>query len=222
MRVFTFEEQFEVFLAEQKKLASPRRLEMLERDLSGTVKLFKEGLWPVFQTFDGFELEYEFVGANGVRIFIDVFYVPYRFGFECEGFSAHAETITRDRFSFEKSRVRTMLLHGCVYVPFSWDELDKKGPQCRSYVHELLSRYRNLHLMGSNLSLDEREVIRCALSMGRPVYISDLTGILGKKKDYVNKVIRTLLAKGLIEPVNESYKRNRTFTIVQDAVDMIR
>ncbi|MFF2888826.1 hypothetical protein [Paenibacillus sp. NPDC057967] len=122
-----FEKQFEVFLESQRTKASARRLEMLERDLTGTIKLLREVIWPIFRSFDGFELEYEMRSPNGVTMFIDVFYQPYCIAFECDGYSAHVEMITRERFNFEKSRVRSMLLKGYAYVPFSWDELDKKS-----------------------------------------------------------------------------------------------
>ncbi|OUS77594.1 hypothetical protein B1748_07300 [Paenibacillus sp. MY03] len=222
MRVFSFEDQFDAFLQQQKKEASSRRLEMLERDLSGTIKMFREALWPIFQTFEGFILEYELVLPNGVHFFIDVFYAPFRFGFECEGFSAHAETISRDRFSFEKARIRHMLLSGCVYIPFSWDELDKKGLQCRDFVCELLRGYNDLNTLNSTLTPYEREAIRCALNLSRPVSVRDLCKSLGRKKDYVNKMIGSLLEKSVFQLTNVAYKRNRTFIVSQNAVDLIR
>ncbi|RJX38205.1 hypothetical protein D3P09_19255 [Paenibacillus pinisoli] len=114
-----FEKQFNVFLEDQKSKASARRMEMLERDLTGTVKLLKEVIWPIFRSFDGFELEHEMKSSSGVSMFIDVFYKPYRIAFECDGFVPHAETITRKRFNFEKYRVRTMNLYGYVYIPFT-------------------------------------------------------------------------------------------------------
>ncbi len=88
-----FEAIYQKYLKEQKNEAEPRRLEMLERELIGT-KL---------------EMEHRITNSSGVSLFIDVYHERLRLGFECEGFSAHAETITRERFTFEKSKVRTML-----------------------------------------------------------------------------------------------------------------
>lgn len=74
----------------------------------------------------------------GVKIYIDTFFDPLGFGLESEGYVVHAESITRDRFSFEKMRVRTLALHGCRYIPFSRDELDKQPDACRRSFYELL------------------------------------------------------------------------------------
>ena len=63
------------------------------------------------------------VSLSGVRMFIDAFYEPLEIAFESEGFVAHAEKITRDRFNFERVRVRTMALYGYNMFPLlgmSW------------------------------------------------------------------------------------------------------
>jgi predicted transcriptional regulator len=222
LRLLSFEEQFASFVENQKKLGSPRRLEMLERDLSGTMRMFKEILWPVFQTFDGFVLEYELTGPGGVKIFVDVMYVPLGLAFECEGFSVHAETITRERFTFEKSRVRTMLLSNCVYVPFTRDELDKRGQHCRSYVHELLNKYRNTDVMLKTLTIYEREVLRHAVWLQRPVKMADMCLVLGKKRDFAYKVINSLMEKGLLKPSKSTPNRHFSYVVDVRAVEYIR
>ena len=91
---------------DQDKSASGRRLEMLKKDLIGERKLLRM-LYSVFNTFDGMILEYDLISINGMRMFIDVFYEPLKLAFECEGYVVHAELITRDRFNFERMRIRT-------------------------------------------------------------------------------------------------------------------
>lgn len=68
-----FEKLFEVYLNEQKRSANGRRLEMLQRNLTGEIKLLKEVLWPVLGSFDGLEMEHEMIGMSGVRIFGDFY-----------------------------------------------------------------------------------------------------------------------------------------------------
>jgi hypothetical protein len=136
-----FEQEFARFLEEQKKSASGLRLEQLQKDNMGEKKLLEAVLWPVFKSFDGFTLEYELVSTSGVRIFIDAFYEPLGFAFESEGFAVHAGNIPRDRFSFEKMRARTLAAYRYEYIPFSWDELDKKPDACRRSVYELRGIY---------------------------------------------------------------------------------
>jgi hypothetical protein len=114
-----FEKEFNEFLETQRKSANGLRLEQLQKDLTGEKKLIKEVLYPVFQSFEGLVMESELISSAGVRIFIDVLYEPLGFAFESEGFGAHAENITRDRFTFERMRIRTMVMHGYKYLPFT-------------------------------------------------------------------------------------------------------
>lgn len=220
MHAVQFDAQFDAFLAEQRSSASVRRKEMLEKELTGTIKLFKEVLWPVFKSFEGFELEYEMKSSTGVSVFIDVFYKPYQLAFECEGFGPHAETISRRRFDFEKSRVRTMLLYGYVYIPFSWDELDEKGPHCRGYVEELLGRYTGGER--HSLNIYESEVIRYGAARSRTIKLRDVCLCLNKKDSFCRRVLKSLLEKKLIEPANAGLKRNHEFKVSLQALKYLR
>ena len=107
-----FEVEFDKFVERQKKTANLQRLEQLNKDLTGTVVMFKNVLWPVFRSFDGFILEHEIQTSSGVKLYIDAFHEYLKFGFESEGYVPHAQNITRDRFNFERMRVRTMSAYG--------------------------------------------------------------------------------------------------------------
>ncbi|MDG0814144.1 hypothetical protein OMP40_36355 [Cohnella rhizosphaerae] len=150
------------FIEKQRKTAKGQRLEMLQRDLSGTIKLLTDLLLPVFGSLEGFHLEYEIVGTNGVKIYADVFYEPLGLVFECDGYVPHVELITRDRFSFERMRVRTFALGGYAYFPFSRDELDKKIEMCRRAVYEALGRRGRGGEGLRELPVHERELLRMA------------------------------------------------------------
>ncbi|MGR7943126.1 hypothetical protein ACU063_01510 [Paenibacillus sp. M.A.Huq-81] len=219
MRLSGFESKFNNFLEEQKKTASPRRLEMLEKDIHGTLVLFKEVLWPVFHEFEGFVLEYEFQGESGTRMYVDVFYKPLSIAFECDGYGAHAENITRRRFNFEKQRIRTMQLLGYVYAPFSKDELDGYAHSCRKYVQQLMGK-----LAGekeNELTIYEKEVIRAGAMIQRPFRVSDICRCLKKKESFSRKVIKSLVEKGLVQPSSSNLYRNHEFIVVSDALQYI-
>ncbi|MCC3376101.1 hypothetical protein [Cohnella sp. REN36] len=136
----SLEQQVDDFLEAQKEVAMGQRLEMMQGDLSGTRKLLPAVLLPVSGTFRGLTLVYEMVSLSGARISIDAFYEPLGIAFEAEGYVAHHERITRDRFSFEKMRIRTFGNCDYAFYPFSWDEMDKRPEVCRRAVCELLGR----------------------------------------------------------------------------------
>lgn len=212
------ENDFEDFLKAQKQSASPRRLEMLEKDLSGTKKMLECVLLPVFGSFEGMVMEYEFISTSGVRAYVDIFYKPLEISFESEGFVSHAESITRDRFSFEKTKVRTSSIYGYKYMPFSWDQLDKKSEFCRRDIYELLGRLgSNGGLEIEELSVNEREFIRYALRLNRPFRLADVCNCLQLKSEASRAVLRKLLEKKLIRPVKPNKLRVYAYVLEDKA-----
>ncbi|MEX1029155.1 MAG: hypothetical protein WDZ91_03805 [Paenibacillaceae bacterium] len=209
-----FEQEFEKFLQSQRRSAKGVRQELLQKDLTGEKKLLKEVVWPVLKSFDGIHLEYELVSTTGVRIYIDVFYEPLGFAFESEGFVVHAENITRDRFTFERMRIRTILMYGYKYVPFTWDELDKRAEACRRYMYELLGRFSsNSGLAIEELSVSERELLRYALRLNRPLRLKDACYCLQWGPEASRRVLRSLMTKHLIKPVDSSKQRCHKYAL---------
>ncbi|XEC96099.1 hypothetical protein AB6A23_05940 [Paenibacillus tarimensis] len=215
-----FEQEFKKFLQEQKRTATGGRLEQLNKDLTGEKKMIGEVLWPVLQSFEGLTLEYELISTSGVRIYIDAFYEPLGLAFESEGYIAHAEKISRDRFSFEKVRVRTLAAYGYFYVPFSWDELDKKPEACRRSVYELLGRFSSS--ANVEITIYEREVIRYALYLNRPLRLGDVCNCLQLSPPASRRVLRKLMEKKLVRPVNQEKERYHTYIVEKDAFKCLR
>lgn len=215
-----FEEQFERFVNEQKRSANTRRREMLEGDLTGTKKMFETALWPVFKTFDGFTLEYEMRGVNGVTMFIDAFLEPLSLACESEGYVAHAEKISRDRFSFERNKIRTMALLGYIYYPFSWDELNKKPAFCQSSLYEFIGRHGASGQV--ELSAYENNVLRYVMLLPRPFRLEDVCFTLKKGYHVGRKVLKQLLEKNLIRPLYPNKQRYHEYVVVKEAVRHIR
>jgi hypothetical protein len=207
-----FEHEFNQFLDAQRHSAKGQRLEQLKKDLTGEKKLLKEVLWPVLNSFDGLIMEHELVSTTGVKIFIDVFYEPLGIAFESEGYVVHAENITRERFTFERMRIRTMAMYGFKFIPFSWDELDKRSDACRRSVYELLGRFSSTNgLAHTELTVFEREVLRYALRLNRPLHLKDACYCLQLKEESTRQVLRKLMEKKLIMPVSKGTHRHYAY-----------
>jgi hypothetical protein len=213
-----FEYEYNLFLEEQRRSASGQRLEQLQKDLTGEKKLLKEVLWPVLNSFDGLIMEHELVSTTGVKIFIDVFYQPLGIAFESEGYVVHAENITRERFSFERMRIRTMAMYGYKYIPFTWDELDKRSDACRRSVYELLGRFSSTTgLAHKDLTVSEREVLRYALRLNYPLRLKDACYCLQLKEEATRHVLRKLMEKKLIKPISKGTHRHYAYGLEEKA-----
>ncbi|MFS0727618.1 hypothetical protein [Paenibacillus sp. 1P07SE] len=212
----SFEEAYEQFLQKQMRGARGNRLERLEKIGEGEKKLLKL-IWNIFKSFDGFHLEYELIDFNGVRIYLDVFYEPLGIVFECDGFVVHAELITRDRFTFERLRIRSMAMHRYIYVPFSYDELDKKAEACSKSIFELLGRLgASTTEPFAELSLTEKALLRYVRELNRPFRMKDVMQCVKKSRGAHQRYIAKLIAKGLITPVGAN-KQSYHFYELSDA-----
>lgn len=215
-----FEQDFERFLDQQRRSASGGRLERLHKDLTGEKKLLEVVIWPVLKSFDGITLEHEIVSTTGVKIYIDAFYHPLEFAFESHGFVVHAENITRDRFSFEQMRIRTIAMYRYKYIPFSWDQLDKSPDASRRSLYELIGRYSsNAGLAFEELTVFEREVLRYALRLARPLRLEDVRYCLQCGNEGTRNVLRKLVHKSLLKPIGSGTKRYHEYELLPKARD---
>lgn len=211
-----FEKHFEVYFNEQKRMASPRRLEMLKKNLAGEIMMAKNVLFPVIGSFDDLEMEHEMISLSGIRIYGDFFYRIFRIIFECEGFVSHAEVITRDRFDFEKMRIRTCAQNSYIFYPFSWDDIDKRPEVCRRALYALLGRLgSNGGMTQFDLSLYERELLRYALRLNRPIRLEDACYCLQLGKTRCAVVLKTLHNKDLIQTFGNGIHRIHFYEVTE-------
>jgi hypothetical protein len=217
-----FEQEYDAFWKEQVRRATGQRLEMLQRDLTGTKKLLEVVLYPVLGTLEGLELEYEMVSLSGAKIYTDVFHPMLRIVFEEDSFVTHAEKITRDRFSFERARARSVAILGYTYFPYSRDELEKKPTFCQRNLYELIGRIGNVAGAGlQKLPVYEREILRSALLCSQPFGLAEVGEWLQFKRETCSKILRDLEAKGLLYLVGGSLKRSHKFMITEKAVALL-
>jgi hypothetical protein len=217
-----FEGEFEKLLHVQRLSAKGARLELLNKNVVAEKKLVKEVVWPVFKSLDGIILEYELVSITGVKIYIDVFYEPLGLAIESEGYVVHAENITRDRFSFERMRIRTILSYGFRYIPFTWDELDKRSEACRRYMYELLGRFSShTGLAMEELSVTEREVLRYARRLNRPIKLKDACYCLQLGPKASRRVLLCLVKKKIIIPIHLDKQRIHAYVLEEHALSRL-
>ncbi len=213
------EQAYKKLLEKQIQGASGARLELLMNQGEGERKLMIDIIWPVRKSFDGITLEKEIVTLTGIKAYIDAFDESVAFGLEGEGFAVHAGNITRSRFDFERNKVRSMAALGIRYIPFTFDEMNKKSDACRRALFELYGRYGTNadSALFKEATLYEREVIRYALQLGRPIRMSDVRRCLRRGPEACREVLRAMMGKGLIKPEKEALKRNRAYVLDEES-----
>ncbi|WP_276354671.1 hypothetical protein [Cohnella caldifontis] len=216
-----YEEDFDRMLERQIRTAKGQRLEALRRDKTGEKLLYCEVLRHVLPSMNWI-LEYEMLSLNGVRIYLDFYCPDFRLAPECVGFVPHAQNLTRDRFDFEQTRIQTMAVHGIVYLPFSWDQLDKKPEKCRRVLYEWMGRRASIPgTSWEALTVYEREVIRYGLYIGRPFKIREVQECTGLKEDKCRQILRNLLEKKMIIPKGKGTLRHHSYLVEPKAKEFM-
>lgn len=195
--MLTFQEEFEKLHRKQTAEARGQRKEMLKEDLTGT-KIMLEALYPVLGTLDGIVLEHEMVGLSGVKIYGDAFINRMGVVLEEEHFITHAEMVTRKRFSFERARARSVAACGYVYFPYSRDELLQRPEASRRDFQQFLQSRAGLESREYlSLPVYEREALRAAFRVLRPILLAELGEQLGVEIHKASTIARSLVSKGL-------------------------
>lgn len=209
------DEQIERFLTEQRKGASDRRKEMLEKDLAGELLLLKEVLVPVLGSLEDVEMEYELTSMSGFRIYADFCLLKYRMILEVEGFVVHAESITRSRFDTERMRIRTFAEQGYIYVPFTWDELVKQPDVCRRALYAIIGRLGGEQSRHSKLSVRENAVLRYMLLMKRSICLADVRRCLRVSTPTCRRVLKSLIREGYLMQASGGPVRIHTYQLTE-------
>ncbi|WP_020620007.1 hypothetical protein [Paenibacillus daejeonensis] len=217
-----FDKAYELFLQQQKLGATGARRERLDKIGPGE-KLLLRILWHVFQSFDGFHLEYEMQSVSGVKLYIDIYYEPLGIAFECDGYVVHAELITRERFTFERMRIRSMAMKGITYIPFSYDELEKKAEACQAYLYMLLGKFESTAKSPAfmNLKIQERELLRYMSRLDRKFNARDAAQCLNYSTKASRDILRTMTAKQLIHPAGLGTQRHHYYELTDRARELI-
>jgi hypothetical protein len=110
-------------------------------------------------------------------------------------------------------------MYGYKYVPFSWDEMEKRSDACRRSVYELLGRFSSTAGMAlKELTVSEREVLRYALRLNRPLRLQDACFCLQMRPDATIRVLRKLMEKQMIMPINKGTQRHHEYVLEEKAM----
>ncbi|QUL57378.1 hypothetical protein KDC22_13425 [Paenibacillus tritici] len=188
-------------------------------------KLFLQNVWwPLFESLEHLHPEYEVYDWNRKSQFLDFAFLPLngaRFGIECDGYQSHIKDMDRERFSYALNRDTFLTGMGWRLLHFSFDDIQQRPEVCRMLLQLALAPYlaRN-RAGGEHLLSKEKEVLRLAWQLGRPVRPKDVTDNLQINFRTARKLLVTLSDNGLIKPV-ASNERVRYYEVSSMRPDQI-
>lgn len=199
------------------------RLRRLKEGHGHAEQYFVEKLWwPAFQQLDCLHPEYEVIDYKGGTRFIDFAYIQerYKLAIEILGYGSHFKNASRKKAADDQRRARHLTIDGWIVITFTYDELVEYPRTCQQELQQLLGRLGGYLKEETQLTSKEKDILRLAVYLARPVTRQDIVKSLGLGRHTINTALNRLLSNGLIHPHSGSV-RIRSFAITIDARQLL-
>lgn len=149
--------------------------------------------------------EYEVYDWNRKSQFLDFAFLPQngtRFGIECDGYQSHIKDMDREKFNYALNRDTFLTGMGWKMLHFSFDDIQQRPEVCRMLLQLALAPYLARSRSGGELLWSgEKDVLRLAWQIGRPLRPKDVTDYFQINYRTARKLLSVLSEKGLLQPV---------------------
>lgn len=202
-----FETAHQEFLQRHLALRSGERRGRLQRGHHFAEKLLLQQVWwPLFGSFDHLHPEYEVYDWNRKSQFLDLAYLPPfgRFGLECDGYQSHVKDMDRGKFSYSLNRDTYLTATGWTMIHFSFDDVQQRPEVCRMLLQMVIGPYLVQSRKAATLSPAEKEVLRLAWRMGRPIRPKDIIDHAEVNFRTARNWLQSLVEKGAVRPIIKS------------------
>lgn len=200
-----FEEVHSLWISRHSEERKGERKGRLLRGHNFAEKLFVQNVWwPLFESLDNLHPEYEVYDWNRKSQFLDFAFLPAngpRIGIECDGFQSHIKDMDREKFSYALNRDNFLTGMGWRMLHFSFDDIQHRPEVCRMLLQLVLAPYLARKSAVSDILSAEKEVLRLAWSLGRPLRPKDVTGNFQINFRTARRLLDSLSDKGLMKPL---------------------
>ncbi|MEK4041573.1 hypothetical protein NYE44_12250 [Paenibacillus sp. FSL L8-0493] len=202
-----FEEAHGLFIDQHMKSRTGEKRGRLVRGNNFAEKLFLQNVWwPMFESLDDLHPEYEVYDWNRKSQFLDFAFLPQTgssFGIECDGYQSHVKDMDREKFNYSVNRDTFLTGMGWRMIHFSFDDIQQRPEVCRMLLQLVLAPYLARNSASVAILSEEKEVLRFAWRLGRPVRPKDVATHFCINFRTARRLLQSLSEKGLLKPVNQ-------------------
>jgi hypothetical protein len=164
---------------------------------------FIRAIWlPAVRNLAYLHPEYEVTDFLEGRRYIDFAYLrgPIKIAFEIDGYGPHLRDMSRRQFCDQWVRQMHLINDGWIVVRIGYDDTKERPRMWQQLIQQMIGRWfasesereRGLSPVVSM----EREVMRLANSLDRPLALSDVKRLLGCEYRLARRVVGALVDKG--------------------------
>jgi len=176
----------------------------LERGHREAEKLFCRNVWwPLRGNFDELHPEFEVLDWRGLSYFCDFAWLTWyvKLIIEIKGFGPHVRDMDRQKYCNELNRETFISAMGFQVISFAYDDVAHRPELCITLLRLVISRYQPESSPVNLNSVAEREIIRLACMLARPLRPIDVETHLGINHRTAVRTLQSLCTKGWFSPV---------------------
>lgn len=200
-----FEQAHAAFMQAHLQSRTGERRGRLERGHREAEKLFcRKVWWEVQGNFDRLHPEYEVVDWRGHSYFCDFVWLagPVKLVIEIKGFGPHVRDMDRQKYCNELNRETFLTAMGFQVICFVYDDVANRPELCITLLRMVLNRYLPANSPADAQSIQEREILRLACMLARPLRPVDVETHLSLNHRTAVRTLQSLKAKGVLTAVS--------------------
>ncbi|WP_409344356.1 DUF559 domain-containing protein [Paenibacillus sp. MBLB4367] len=221
----TFEQAHAAWIGRHLENRTGERRGRLERGHRHAEQQFLQNVWwPLTGGFDDLHPEYEVLDWRGRSYFADFAWLPghARLLYEIKGFAAHVQEMDRQKYRNELNRETFLHAMGYRVISFAYDDVEQRPELCITLLRMVLSRYQPSKTPVSRALLAEKELIRLAIQLARPIRPKDVERHFEVDHRTAVQMLRKLCAKGWLQPcIRGQGERILSYTLVHGVLDSL-
>ncbi|RIX53145.1 DUF559 domain-containing protein [Paenibacillus nanensis] len=221
----TFERAHAEFISYHLQQRTGERRGRLERGHREAEILFCRNVWWVLRgNFDGLHPEYEVLDWRGNPYFCDFVWIAraVRLIIEIKGFGPHVRDMDRQKYCRELNRETFLSAMGYHVISFAYDDVAHNPELCITLLRMVLSRYQADGPPVTVRSVTEREIIRLACRLARPIRPIDVTEHLRINHRTAVGALKSMCDKGLFTSVTGANRKyNVKYELTQSAIQCL-
>ncbi|NDI34797.1 DNA-binding response regulator [Chengkuizengella sediminis] len=198
-----FEEAHEKFIQDHLNLRKGASLRRLEEGHDFAEILFLQKVWwPAINDFKYLHPEYQVSDFKDGNRYIDFAYIRSNMllAIEIDGFGTHWQNISRWEFSDHCRRQNDLITDGWKILRFTYDDINNSPRYCQQKLQQFMGRWFGEDKNVIEATWVEKEAIRFALKLGRPVTPIELSKHLDVDIKTSRKLLYSLVSKKWMKP----------------------
>lgn len=201
--MWKFEDAHDEFIRHHTARRTGERLGRLDRGhRHGEILFLMNIWWPLQGTLDHLHPEYEVPDWRGRSYFSDFSWLPgyVKLLIEIKGLASHVRDMDRHKYCNELNRETFLHAMGFQVISFAYDDVEQRPELCTALMRMVFSRYQPGQAPVSRALLAEKEIIRLALVLARPIRPKDVELHFGIDHKTSVQLLRKLCSAGWLQP----------------------